>query len=199
MCSLSSVQSSGTSQTPNNAAKQCTGIPGLALVLMFTIMSKIFGSSISAWCTLTRPHASLRHTWARMHCLSAISIPQHHHYRSLTASPPPSPCPPLSQDIQKRPAGPVQEGMDPVTTPQQYLGISGWGFTKANELFNGRVAMMGFALAVVGELSQHRGPIAQVGACPCACLLHSRSCDIVKAWCHHRLAIVGTFLTTCNS
>jgi hypothetical protein len=52
--------------------------------------------------------------------------------------------------------------MDPFTQPQQWLGVSSWGFTKLNELFNGRVAMLGFALSVVAELSQHRGPIAQV-------------------------------------
>jgi hypothetical protein len=65
------------------------------------------------------------------------------------------------RDIYKRPAGPVQEAMDPITAPQQWLGVSGFGFTKANELFHGRLAMLGFALAVVAETYRHQGVIAQ--------------------------------------
>ena len=47
------------------------------------------------------------------------------------------------QDVKKRPRGPTQKAMDPVSNPQGYLGISkGFGFTKKNELFVGRVAML---------------------------------------------------------
>jgi hypothetical protein len=65
------------------------------------------------------------------------------------------------RDIYKRPAGPVQEAMDPITQPQQWFGVSGFGFTKANELFHGRFAMLGFASTVIAEMYRHQGPIAQ--------------------------------------
>ena len=38
------------------------------------------------------------------------------------------------------------------------------GFTKANELFVGRVAMIGFAASLVGEYFQNgKGPLGQLG------------------------------------
>ena len=47
------------------------------------------------------------------------------------------------RDVKKRPRGPTQKAMDPVSDVQGYLGISkGFGFTKKNELFVGRVAML---------------------------------------------------------
>ena len=47
------------------------------------------------------------------------------------------------RDVKKRPRGPTQKAMDPVSRPQEYLGTSGgFGFTKKNELFVGRVAML---------------------------------------------------------
>lgn len=47
------------------------------------------------------------------------------------------------QDVKKRPRGPTQKAMDPVSRPTEYLGTSkGFGFTKKNELFVGRVAML---------------------------------------------------------
>ena len=53
-----------------------------------------------------------------------------------------------------------------MTTPRQFLGISdSFGFTKKNEVFVGRVAMLGFAAELLGELSQGgRGPLGQLGA-----------------------------------
>lgn len=46
------------------------------------------------------------------------------------------------QDVKKRPRGPTQKVSDP-SKPQEYLGVSsGFGFTKKNELFVGRVAML---------------------------------------------------------
>merc|ERR1712094_60641 len=38
-----------------------------------------------------------------------------------------------------------------------------WGFTKANELFVGRLAMLGFAFATLGEIITGKGAIAQLG------------------------------------
>ena len=47
------------------------------------------------------------------------------------------------QDVKKRPRGPTQKAMDPLSDPQGYLGTSNaFGFTKKNELFVGRVAML---------------------------------------------------------
>ena len=47
------------------------------------------------------------------------------------------------RDVKKRPRGPTQKAMDPISRPQEYLGTSGgFGFTKKNELFVGRIAML---------------------------------------------------------
>ena len=47
------------------------------------------------------------------------------------------------RDVKKRPRGPTQKAMDPVSRPQEYLGTSGgFGFTKKNELLVGRIAML---------------------------------------------------------
>jgi photosystem II protein len=37
-----------------------------------------------------------------------------------------------------------------------------FGFTKANELFVGRTAQLGFALAIIGEVLTGKGPLAQL-------------------------------------
>jgi len=95
-------------------------------------------------------------------------------YNGLSAFSPASPT--LSNenqdDVKKRPLNPNNivgaGGSDePVpNTPGQLLGIRGWGFSKANELFVGRVAMLGFAFAILGQLwlggLQGPGPLAQV-------------------------------------
>ena len=54
-----------------------------------------------------------------------------------------------------------------VSDPKAFLGISDrFGFTKKNELFVGRVAMLGFAAELIGELAQGgKGPLGQLGAC----------------------------------
>jgi len=66
-------------------------------------------------------------------------------------------------DVAKRPPGPNQEVPK---NPQQAFGIRGWGFTKANEVFVGRIAMLGFPAAIIGQLRMGGldgpGPIAQV-------------------------------------
>jgi len=45
----------------------------------------------------------------------------------------------------------------------QFFGIKGFGFTKENELFVGRVAQLGFAAALIGEAVTGVGPLAQLG------------------------------------
>jgi photosystem II protein len=70
-------------------------------------------------------------------------------------------------DVQKRPSGPVQnKKANLVERPGQFLGIPGFepGFTKRNELLVGRVAMLGFAAELVGELyTGGKGPLGQLG------------------------------------
>jgi len=69
------------------------------------------------------------------------------------------------KDVQKRQPGPTQGAAD-ATHPMDFLGITGIGFTKHNELFLGRTAMMGFFAALVGQFVQGGlygpGPLAQV-------------------------------------
>ncbi|CAK0787138.1 hypothetical protein CVIRNUC_010354 [Coccomyxa viridis] len=69
------------------------------------------------------------------------------------------------RDVKKRPRGPTQKAMDPISRPQEYLGTSGgFGFTKKNELFVGRVAMLGFASELLGEVfTKGKGPFGQIG------------------------------------
>jgi len=72
------------------------------------------------------------------------------------------------KDVRKRPAGGVQQPQKKnlVSDPRGTLGISesGFGFTKKNELFVGRVAMLGFAAELIGEeLTGGKGPMAQIG------------------------------------
>ena len=45
----------------------------------------------------------------------------------------------------------------------QFFGVTGFGFTKENELFVGRVAQLGFASALIGEAITGVGPLAQLG------------------------------------
>ncbi|KAJ9531841.1 hypothetical protein QJQ45_022048, partial [Haematococcus lacustris] len=70
------------------------------------------------------------------------------------------------KDVAKRPAGPPTASVSPLDF-KRFLGISNFGgFTKANEVFNGRLAMLGFAAAVFQQLRMggYSGPgiIAQV-------------------------------------
>jgi len=63
-------------------------------------------------------------------------------------------------DSHKRPSVHQGQGLG------QLFAVSGWGFTKANELFNGRMAMLGFAAALIGQVLQGGlhgpGPLGQV-------------------------------------
>jgi photosystem II protein len=48
--------------------------------------------------------------------------------------------------------------------PAEFFGIEkGFGFTKENELFVGRVAQLGFASSLIGEAITGLGPLAQFG------------------------------------
>jgi hypothetical protein len=48
----------------------------------------------------------------------------------------------LLQDMLKRPVGPPRKFINPISDPEGAFGFGHWGFTKANELFAGRVAML---------------------------------------------------------
>jgi photosystem II protein len=68
------------------------------------------------------------------------------------------------RDIKKRPRGPTNDPTMYPGEPKKFLGITNFGFTKKNELFVGRVAMLGFAFAIIGEkLTGGKGPLAQIG------------------------------------
>jgi len=68
------------------------------------------------------------------------------------------------EDVAKRPPGPPGQWVSPLNFTQ-FFGVSRWGFTKANELFNGRMAMLGFAAALAHQLVlgglNGPGPLAQ--------------------------------------
>lgn len=70
------------------------------------------------------------------------------------------------RDVNKRPAGGVQKPskISLAQNPADTLGVSRFGFTKKNEIFVGRVAMLGFAADLIGEqLTGGKGPLAQIG------------------------------------
>lgn len=70
------------------------------------------------------------------------------------------------RDVRKRPKGPTQDTrINIATQPREFLGIDkGFGFTRKNELFVGRMAMLGFSAALIGEqLTGGKGPLAQIG------------------------------------
>ena len=64
--------------------------------------------------------------------------------------------------VQQRGVAPV-----PGVSVKQYLGlgtsVNPFGFSKANELFVGRMAMLGFSAALIGELQTGVGPLEQLG------------------------------------
>eukprot|EP01025_Chloroclados_australasicus_P044710 TRINITY_DN486_c0_g1_i2.p1 TRINITY_DN486_c0_g1~~TRINITY_DN486_c0_g1_i2.p1 ORF type:complete len:923 (-),score=80.98 TRINITY_DN486_c0_g1_i2:197-2965(-) len=62
---------------------------------------------------------------------------------------------------EERPAGSLQDPSISILQPLKFFGIKGFGFTKENELFVGRVAQLGFAFALIGEAITGKGPLAQ--------------------------------------
>ncbi|KAK9826860.1 hypothetical protein WJX81_001059 [Elliptochloris bilobata] len=50
-----------------------------------------------------------------------------------------------------------------LATPGKFFGISGLGFTKANELFVGRLAQLGFAASLIGKGLTGKGILGQIG------------------------------------
>lgn len=64
---------------------------------------------------------------------------------------------------EPRAKGSLQDPKISLTDPKKFFGITGFGFTKENELFVGRVAQLGFAAALIGEAVTGVGPLAQLG------------------------------------
>lgn len=64
----------------------------------------------------------------------------------------------------KTPEGPLQNWRITLfNQPKKFFGLEGgFGFSDANELFVGRVAQLGFAASILGELYSGKGPLAQV-------------------------------------
>jgi photosystem II protein len=70
---------------------------------------------------------------------------------------------PDEEEELARPKGALQDPSISLANPKKFFGIKGFGFTKENELFVGRVAQLGFAAALVGEAVTGVGPLAQLG------------------------------------
>merc|ERR1712060_169656 len=68
---------------------------------------------------------------------------------------------PDAEESEERPKGALQDPTISILNPGKFLGISGVGFTKANELFVGRMAQLGFAASLIGEAITGKGPLAQ--------------------------------------
>jgi photosystem II protein len=66
------------------------------------------------------------------------------------------------ESLNDRPKGPLQDPRISILEPKKFFGITNFGFTKANELFVGRVAQLGFAAALVLELMTGNGPLTQL-------------------------------------
>lgn len=69
------------------------------------------------------------------------------------------------EEFETRPKGSLQDPKVSILQPKKFFGISGFGFTKENELFVGRMAQLGFAAMLLGEslLPGDLGPLGQIG------------------------------------
>merc|ERR1711990_1080272 len=65
------------------------------------------------------------------------------------------------EETTTRPAGSLQDPTISILNPGKFFGVSGFGFTKANELFVGRMAQLGFAASLIGEAVTGKGALAQ--------------------------------------
>ncbi|KAJ9513102.1 hypothetical protein QJQ45_029409 [Haematococcus lacustris] len=66
------------------------------------------------------------------------------------------------EEVEQRPKGALQDPRVSLANPARFFGISGgFGFTKENELFVGRVAQLGFAASLIGETLTGKGALAQ--------------------------------------
>lgn len=64
-------------------------------------------------------------------------------------------------ELEERPDGVLQDPTISVLDYKRFFGVSGFGFTKENELFVGRMAQLGFAISLIGETLTGKGILAQ--------------------------------------
>jgi photosystem II 22kDa protein len=67
------------------------------------------------------------------------------------------------EELAERPKGALQDPKISLADPKKFFGIKGFGFTKANELFVGRLAQLGFAASLIGEGLTGKGILGQIG------------------------------------
>jgi len=90
-------------------------------------------------------------------------------FNFVTALAPGSPTfsPDNQADVKKRPPGPTNKPskfQNPGDAAEFFGTSKAFGFTKKNELFVGRVAMIGFASELLGEIQTGgKGPLGQLG------------------------------------
>lgn len=95
------------------------------------------------------------------------------------------------KDLNKRPHGP------PFNIPHggglgAVLGTSGFGFTKRNEIYNGRLSMLAFAWALTGDFATGGlGPIAQLGRNLGMDITESTYWDVTKGWTLAAVIVLG--------
>jgi len=68
-------------------------------------------------------------------------------------------------ELSERPAGALQSAKFSLATPGAFFGVKGFGFTKENELFVGRMAQLGFAASLIGEGVTGQGILGQLVRC----------------------------------
>lgn len=74
---------------------------------------------------------------------------------------------PDEEELTPRPKGALQDSKVSLVTPGKFFGIKGLGFTKANELFAGRLAQLGFAASLIGEGLTGKGILGQLNVEVC--------------------------------
>lgn len=67
------------------------------------------------------------------------------------------------EELAERPKGALQDAKISLTDPKKFFGVKGFGFTKENELFVGRMAQLGFAASLIGEGITGKGILGQIG------------------------------------
>jgi photosystem II protein len=60
--------------------------------------------------------------------------------------------------------GPLRNPKVTLFQVKKFFGVTDWGFTPQNELFAGRLAQLGFAAALLGEVATGLGPLGQLAA-----------------------------------
>jgi photosystem II protein len=68
---------------------------------------------------------------------------------------------PDEEELEERPDGVLQDPSISILDYKRFFGVKGFGFTKENELFTGRVAQLGFAISLIGEALTGKGILAQ--------------------------------------